>query len=221
MARRVLVFMFLSTIFLSMIIIFVSLKLSERSREENYFEENYQEGIKRILEGRYHDAGVSLVRAHKADYKHSTFLYYYASAMEANSSMFEYYLKQIPLDYNGSLADRILALKKGDPDALKSREEYQKETSKTMPLAPAPPPPAVSEREGERLVQDEKKKDNNYLEQLESILRDVRYSSSASDSIRAEQKLRALREQYMNDPKITVEELRKLDQAIDTVRAMR
>jgi hypothetical protein len=190
------------------------LKLSERSREENY-----QEGIKRILEGRYHDAGVSLVRAHKADYKHSTFLYYYASAMEANSSMFEYYLKQIPLDYNGSLADRILALKKGDPDALKSREEYQKETSKTMPLAP--PPPAVSEREGERLVQDEKKKDNNYLEQLESILRDVRYSSSASDSIRAEQKLRALREQYMNDPKITIEELRKLDQAIDTVRAMR
>lgn len=138
-----------------MIIIFVSLKLSERSREENY-----QEGIKRISEGRYYDAGVSLVRAHKADYKHSTVLYYDASAMEANSSMFEYYLKQIPLDYNGPLADRILALKRGDPDALKSREEYQKETSKTMPLAPAPAPPAVSEREGERLVQDEKKKDN-------------------------------------------------------------
>jgi len=59
------------------------------------------------------------------------------------------------------------------------------------------------------------------LEQLESILNDVKYSSSAGDSYRAEQKLRALREQYMNDPNITVGELRKLDQAIDAVRAMR
>lgn len=60
------------------------------------------------------------------------------------------------------------------------------------------------------------------MKQLESILRDFWYSSSsASDSIRAGQKLRVLREEWMNDPKITVNELRKVDQAIDAVRAMR
>jgi predicted RNA-binding protein with EMAP domain len=64
-------------------------------------------------------------------------------------------------------------------------------------------------------------KEEKYLQELESILKDVRYSTSADDSYRAEQKLRALREQYMNDPNITVKELKKLDQAIDSVRAMR
>jgi len=144
--------------------------------------------------------------------------------MKADSSMFEHYLKQIPSDYDGPLADQILALKRGDPNALRTRMEYQKERHKGIPLAPAPEPPSPAgtpRRKAEEVVENQKKKDNNYLEQLESILRDVQYSSSASDSIRAEQKLRALRKQYMNDPKITVEELRKLDQAIDAVRAMR
>lgn len=216
MAKKVLIFIVLSII---LIIIFV--KLSERLN----FEKDYQEGIKRISDGRYHDAGVSLVRAHKADYKHSTALYYYAEAMQADSHMYEYYLNKIPSDYNGPLAERILALKRGDPEALIAREEYRKgrfkETVPTPKPAPLPPPPGMPTEERKQVVHDQDKKENDYLEKLESILRDVRYSSSASDSYRAERKLRDLREEMMNDPKIGVNELRKLDQAIDAVRAMR
>ena len=102
------------------------------------------------------------------------------------------------------------------PENLTAKELYYQ-----PPGLPTPPPSEMYPGERRQLVEDRDKKQKDYSEQLESILRDVQYSSSAADSYRAEQKLRALREQYMNDPKITVEELRKLDQAIDAVRAMR
>jgi hypothetical protein len=199
MAKRVLIFIVLSII---LIIIFV--KLSEKPR----FEKDYQESIKQISEGRYADASKSLNRPHKANYKHAKVLYDYTyAARETDPFMVLFLLKDIPKDYNGPFAEEIFELK--NRTKIKERP------------APAPIPPEMTEKEKQRLVQDEKKKDNDYLEKLESILRDVKYSSSASDSYRAEQKLRALREEMMNDPKIGVNELKKLDQAIDTVRAMR
>ena len=99
----------------------------------------------------------------------------------------------------------------------------QPNTPIQVPQAPAPPPlpPEIAKDRREPLVRDQAQKGDDYSQQLESVLNDVKYSSSAADSYRAEQELGALRGQYMNDPKITVNELGKLDQAIDAVRAIR
>jgi 5-bromo-4-chloroindolyl phosphate hydrolysis protein len=59
---------------------------------------------------------------------------------------------------------------------------------------------------------------DTYLEQLESILKDVKYASSRSDAIRAEQKLRRLEKECLADPRCTAEDIRKINECIDAVQ---
>lgn len=186
----------------------------QRQQEAIRLENKYQEGIKQISEGRFGDAMTSLSHDALSNYRHARLLYFYAKAKETGELL--YINDEVPKGYNGPFAQEILALKD-------KAERIRAEKTKTEKVRRGRDEVERAVAESDRLMGLIKKqtKEEQYLEELESILKDVRYSTSAADSYRAEQKLRALREQYMNDPNITVKELRKLDQAIDAVRAMR
>ena len=186
----------------------------QRQQEAIRLENKYQEGIKQLSEGRFGEAMTSLSHAASSNYKYARLLYFYAKAEETGELF--YINDEVPKGYNGPLAQNILALKD-------KAERIRIEKTKMEKVRKGKDEVERSVAESTRLMGLIKKqtKEEQYLEELESILKDVRYSTSADDSHRAEQKLRALREQYMNDPNITVKELRKLDQAIDSVRAMR
>jgi cbb3-type cytochrome oxidase subunit 3 len=186
----------------------------QRQQEAIRLENNYQEGIKQISEGKFGDAMTSLSHAALSNYKHARLLYFYAKAEETGDLF--YIEDEVPKGYNGPLAQEILALKD-------KAQRIRTEKIKTGKVRKGRDEVEKAIAESDRLMGLVKKqtKEEQYLEELESILKDVRYSTSAADSYRAEQKLRALREQYMNDPNITAKELKKLDQAIDAVRAMR
>ena len=186
----------------------------QRQQEAIRLENKYQEGIKQLSEGRFGEAMTSLSHAASSNYKHARLLYFYAKAEETGELF--YINDEVPKGYNGPLAQNILALKD-------KAERIRMEKTKMGKVRKGKDEVERAVAESARLMGLIKKqtKEEQYLEELESILKDVRYSTSGDDSYRAEQKLRALREQYMNDPNITVKELRKLDQAIDSVRAMR
>ena len=186
----------------------------QRQQEAIRLENGYQEGIKQISEGRFGDAMTSLSHAALSNYKNARLLYFYAKAKETGELF--YINDEIPKGYTGPFAQEILALK---DDA----ERVKGEKAKTEKVRRGKDEVERAATESTRLMGLVKKqtKEEQYLEELESILKDVQNSTSAADSHRAERKLRALREQYMNDPNIALKELRKLDQAIDSVRAMR
>jgi hypothetical protein len=186
----------------------------QRQQEAIRLENNYQEGIKQISEGKFGDAMTSLSHAALSNYKHARPLYFYAKAEETGDLF--YIEDEVPKGYNGPLAQEILALKD-------KAQSIRTEKIKTGKVRKERDEVEKAIAESDRLMGLVKKqtREEQYLEELESILKDVRYSTSAADSYRAEQKLRALREQYMNDPNITAKELKKLDQAIDAVRAIR
>ena len=186
----------------------------QRQQEAILLENKYQEGIKQLSEGRFGDAMTSLSHAALSNYKHAKLLYFYAKAEETGELF--YIDDEVPKGYNGPLAQKILALKD-------KAERIRTEKTKTEKVRKGKDEVERAVAESARLMGLIKKqtKEEQYLEELESILKDVQYSTSAADSYRAEQKLMSLREQYMNDPNITVKELKKLDQAIDAVRAMR
>jgi hypothetical protein len=186
----------------------------QRQQEAIRLENKYQEGIKQLSEGRFGEAMTSLSHAASSNYKHARLLYFYAKAEETGELF--YINDEVPKGYNGPLAQNILALKD-------KAERSRIEKTKMGKVRKGKDEVERAVAESARLMGLIKKqtKEEKYLQELESILKDVRYSTSADDSYRAEQKLRALREQYMNDPNITVKELKKLDQAIDSVRAMR
>ena len=135
----------------------------------------------------------------------------YSSSKAKETGELFYINDEVPKGHKGPFAQEILALK---DRTEKTKTEKVRKGKDEVERAVA---------ESTRLMGLIKKqtKEQQYLEELESILKDVQYSTSAADSYRAEQKLMSLREQYMNDPNITVKELKKLDQAIDVVRAMR
>ena len=186
----------------------------QRQQEAIVLENKYQEGIKQISEGRFGDAMTSLSRAALSNYNHARLLYFYAKAEETGELF--YIDDEVPKGYQGPFAQNILALKD-------KAERIRAEKAKTEKVRKGRDEVERAVAESARLMGLIKKQtqEEQYLEELESILKDVQYSTSAADSYMAEQKLRALREQYMNDPNITVKELKKLDQAIDSVRAMR
>jgi hypothetical protein len=186
----------------------------QRQQEAILSENKYQEGIKQISEGRFGDAMTSLSRAALSNYKHARLLYFYAKAEETGELF--YIVDEVPKGYQGPFAQNILALKD-------KAERIRAEKAKTEKVREGRDEVERAVAESARLMGLIKKqtKEEQYLEELESILKDVRNSTSAADSYRAEQKIRVLREQYMNDPNITVKELKKLDQAIDSFRAMR
>lgn len=185
---------------------------NEERQKQVLMENEYQTGIKYISEGRFSDAVKSLKNLVDHDsmvskvsrHGYSLPLYFYAKtkvikATEAgnlHTSDLDYFVDD---SYNGPFAEEILALRR-EVIAFKAK---------------------VKEK-GEKLDKENlgKSKDKDYLSQLESILMDVKYSSSASDAYRAEQKLRWLRGEMMDDPKITANELKKLDQVIDAVSRM-
>jgi hypothetical protein len=176
-------------------------------------ERDYQEGIKNIAEGKYHEAWIRLFYPYKANYNFAPVLYHYAVAMDTTDSdtMRKYYFEKIPDNYNGPLAKTILTSKKEGLHAIKRKEEKIVEGFREM----------AQKRIRSEYLSDRERKQKHYVEQLESILNDVKYSSSASDSYRAEQRLRDLREEYMRDPNITPYELKKLDETINGVKKMR
>lgn len=186
----------------------------QRQQEAIRLENTYQEGIKQLSEGRFGDAMTSLSHAALSNYKHARLLYFYAKAEETGELF--YIDDEVPKGYNGPLAQKNLALKD-------KAEKIRTEKTKTEKVRKRKDEVERAVAESTRLMGLIKKqtKEEQYLEELESILKDVQYSTSAADSYRVEQKLRALREEYMNDPNITIKELKKLDQAIDAVRAMR
>ena len=177
----------------------------QRQQEAIRLENKYQGGIKQLSEGRFGDAMTSLSHPALSNYKHARLLYFYAKAEETGELF--YIEDEVPKGYNGPLAIKILALKD-------KAERIGTGKAKTEKVRKGKDEVERAVAESTRLMGLIKKqtKEEQYLEELESILKDVRYSTSAEDSYRAEQKLRTLREQYMNDPNITVKELRKLDQ---------
>jgi hypothetical protein len=66
----------------------------------------------------------------------------------------------------------------------------QPNTPIQVPLAAALPPlaPAIAKDERKPFVRDQDQKGDDYSQQLESVLNDVKYSSSAADSYRAASK---------------------------------
>ncbi len=94
--------------------------------EERMAEEDYQAGIELIENKSWHDATVSLVSLKKKKYKDSYVLYAYASAEEEitkdDFSMLMHYLEYIPDDYQGDLAEIILARKQ---EILENKDELK------------------------------------------------------------------------------------------------
>lgn len=103
------------------IIVFASVQIYNQIHKWK-MERDYQDGIKRISEGKYHDAGASLVYAYTAKYKHATVLFNFAAAMEADSFMRKHYLNSIPDNYDGPLSEKILEYKRTKLDAIKLKE---------------------------------------------------------------------------------------------------
>jgi len=66
----------------------------------------------------------------------------------------------------------------------------QPNTPIQVPLAAASPPlaPEIAKDERKPFVRDQDQKGDDYPQQLESVLNDVKYSSSAADSYRAASK---------------------------------
>jgi hypothetical protein len=66
----------------------------------------------------------------------------------------------------------------------------QPNTPIQVPLTAASPPlaPAIAKDERKPFVRDQDQKGDDYPQQLESVLNDVKYSSSAADSYRAASK---------------------------------
>lgn len=81
----------------------------QRQKEATVLENGYQEGIKRLSEGRCGDAMTSLSHAALSNYKHARLLYFYAKAEETGELF--YIEDEVPKGYNGPLAQKILALK--------------------------------------------------------------------------------------------------------------
>jgi hypothetical protein len=190
------------------IIVFASVEIYNQIHKWK-MERDYQEGIKRISEGKYNDAGVSLVNAYTAKYKHATVLFNYAAAMEAESSMRKHYLNSIPDNYDGPLSEQILESKRTELDAIKLREEAEALKLKEAELARSKDPRNQATQS-----------DDFYTATLGKAASDIRYVTNASDCRRIENYLRDAEKQCVRDPKCDRRTLDMLNKAIDAVQRM-
>jgi len=97
--------------FFAAVAIFLQHRSSEwtkkKYQQDFLLENEYQEGIKQISEGRFHDAMKSLANPASVKHKHAVLLYLYAQTKATNDP---FYIKGfVPESYNGPFAEEILA----------------------------------------------------------------------------------------------------------------
>lgn len=103
-------------------------------------EEEYQNGIKYINDGKWGDATLALVNLQEENYKDSEVLYNYASAQETlakdgpivGTEMADYYMKSVPANYSGVLKEDILKFKQECIEKFKASEEQAEAQKKAI-----------------------------------------------------------------------------------------